>query len=229
MKKYLLTICGLAMIATLVSCGDNKKGSSASESTSVIGTTATETTAVTTTAIQRATEESYKDEEITLDSNLECDYLKVATCSEWQEKSKIEGDKFQVYWDWGDIDNGPYFFINLELNKSMLGNMSQLDLQEYYEGLFEYCKENNEEINQSVLRSFSKNGQAYIILVSKKDLLRTIHFSTDIVNGYFTYSSECEDIVMDMIDSIEFKESAVITAETSSEKLDEPKTEKTCS
>lgn len=48
MKKYLLTICGLAIIATLVSCGDNKKESSASESTSVVETTATLTKEATT-------------------------------------------------------------------------------------------------------------------------------------------------------------------------------------
>jgi len=216
LKKYLLEICGIIVIASLVGCGDSDKNSSTS--TSINETNSAEETIVTTTATKtNITEELREDEEITLDSELECDYMKIATCSKWKEKSEMIGETFYAFLDWGDVDEGPYYFIKLELTKTTLGEMSQLDLQEYYEGFFKYLEKNNEENNNIVLGSFEKNGQAYIIIgsdESRKDLIRMIHFSTDTIEGHFTYSSECEDILMDMIDSIEFKESAKTITET---------------
>lgn len=205
MKKYLLAICGLAMIAAFTSCGDSNEDSSKSVPTNVIEATTTEITTVTTPTIQEATEESYKNEELTLNSELECDYLKISTCSAWKEQSKMEEETFNAFWDWGDADEGPYYFISLELIKTSLGKMSQSDLQEYYEDYFKYFEENIEENKHYILDSFVKKEQAYIILGTDTDTLRMIHFSTDTIEGHFIYSSECEDIVMDMIDSIEFK------------------------
>lgn len=245
MKKIISILCALTVMTGFCACGESaeKSNDSVSESHSEEVTEKVTKKPIETlseiseqenmneelsfTQEEKTTEKSHKDEEITLDSELECDYLKIATCSKWQEKSKMEGDKFQTYWDWGDKDKGPYFFINLELTKSTSGKMSQLDLQEFYEGLLDYYKENNENTDISVLSSFSKNGQAYIILgyENKDDLLRMIHFSTNDVEGHFTYTSENEDIVMDMIDSIEFKESDVITIEPPTEKITEAPTE----
>lgn len=82
-----------------------------------------------------------------------------------------------------------------------MGKMSQLDLKEYYEGYFDYTSNEN---NYEILDSFTKNNQAYIIIGNEELPLWNIHFSTDTVQGDFTYTSEDEETVRKMIETIEF-------------------------
>lgn len=143
--------------------------------------------------------DSFNENSVKLDSDWECDYLKINTCSDWEEESKIVGESFSAIWNWGDSDS--YHFISLILDESTMGKMSQLDLKEYYEGYFDYSSNEN---NYEILNSFTENNQAYIIIGNKESPLWNIHFSTDTVQGDFTYTSEDEETVRKMIETIEF-------------------------
>lgn len=139
------------------------------------------------------------EDSVELDSNWECDYLKIATCSDWKEESKIVGESFSATWSLEDSNT--YHFISLTLDESTMGKMSQLDWKEYYEGYFDYTSNEN---NYEILDSFTKNNQEYIIIGNEELPLWNIHFSTDIVQGDFTYTSEDEETVRKMIETIEF-------------------------
>ena len=165
-------LCTLAMLLSFASCGDSQENSS--EQSSSISGSATE-------------------KEIILDSEWECDYLKIAKSSEWEEDVKIEDDDANVYWDW--YDDSPHI-ISILLGKSISGKMSQEDLKKLFSGL--------EFDDYKILDSFEKNGQAYIIMGHEDTEDRMLYFSTDIVHGIIDYSVEDEEIVMEMIESIEF-------------------------
>lgn len=139
------------------------------------------------------------EDSVKLDSNWECDYLKIATCSDWKEESKIVGESFSATWSLED--SNAYHFISLTLDESTMGKMSQLDLKEYYEGYFDYTSNEN---NYEILDSFTNNNQAYIVIGNEELPLWNIHFSTDTVQGDFTYTSEDEETVRKMIETIEF-------------------------
>lgn len=171
------------MMTSFASCGDSQENSS--EPSSSISESATEETT------EPTTEQSTEDEEITLDSEWECEYLKIAKSSEWEEDVKIEDDDANVYWDWYDDS---FHIISILLGKSISGKMSQEDLQICYIGL--------EYDDYKILDNFEKNGQAYIIMGDSED--KTLYFSTDTVDGTIHYSADEEEIVMKMIDSIEF-------------------------
>ena len=170
MKKLLATIYALMLMISFVSCGGTQESSS--ELSSSISESATE-------------------KEIILDSEWECDYLKIAKSSEWEEDVKIEDDDANVYWDWYDDS---HHIISILLGKSISGKMSEEDLIKCYSGL--------QYDDYKILDSFEKNGQAYIIMGDSED--KTLLFSTDTVYGTIYYSDDDEEIVMKMIDSIEF-------------------------
>ena len=158
------------MLLSFASCGDSQENSS--EQSSSISGSATE-------------------KEIILDSEWECDYLKIAKSSEWEEDVKIEDDDANVYWDW--YDDSPHI-ISILLGKSISGKMSQEDLKKLFSGL--------EFDDYKILDSFEKNGQAYLIMGDSED--KNLIFSNNKVEGNIFYSAKDEEIVMEMIESIEF-------------------------
>ena len=136
---------------------------------------------------------------VELDSDWECDYLKIGTCSDWEEDSQMNGKSFTAIWNWEDSD--VYHFISLTLDESSMGKMSQSDLQEFYEEYFKYSSNEN---NYEIIDNFMEDKQAYIVIGNEELPLWNIHFSTDTVQGDFTYTSQDEDIVRNMIETIEF-------------------------
>ncbi|MDE5936898.1 MAG: hypothetical protein K2G83_05795, partial [Ruminococcus sp.] len=171
----------LMILTAFASCGDSPENNS--ELSDSVSESATE----------ELTESETPKEEITLDSKWECKYLKIAKSSEWEEDIKIEDDDVNVYWDW--YDDSPHM-IAILLGKSISGKMSQEDLRICYTGL--------EYDDYKILDSFEKNGQAYIIMGDSESENRDLMFSTDTVDGTIYYSVEDEELVMKMIDSIEF-------------------------
>lgn len=123
-----------------------------------------------------------------LDTTFECDYLKIAKCSKWEEKNDIHGKYVDVSWR---LDDKSLNTISIYLSESIFGKQSQSDLQKEYD-----------ERDKEVIDSFVKNGQAYIITGDSEN--RTLYFSTDKVEGTIFYSAKDEEIVMKMIESIEF-------------------------
>lgn len=209
MKKLLATICALMLMTSFVSCGDTRESSS-ELSSSVSELTTEEVT--TEESAESVTEES-TEKEIVLDSKWECDYLTIAKSSEWEETIENEDNEISVDWIWGD--ETPRHAINLRIKPpSENGKMSKEDLQKKYSktGLY------------TIFDSFTTNGQAYIItsLGGEDYIMRNIYFSTDEFDGSFIYTRENEDIVMDMINSIEFKRDVTITKVTT--KSTEPTT-----
>ena len=136
---------------------------------------------------------------VELDSDWECDYLKISTCSDWEEDSQINGKSFTEIWNWEDSD--VYHFISLTLDESSMGKMSQSDLQEFYEEYFKYSSNEN---NYKIIDNFMEDKQAYVVIGNEELPLWNIHFSTDTVQGDFTYTSKDEEIVRNMIKTIEF-------------------------
>ena len=143
MKKHLTIICALLTLTAFVSCGDSTSSSDSLEPESNISMI---------TEVKDFT---------TLDSDWECDYLKIGTCSEWEEESKMNDDKFSVYWTW---NNQSYHRISLFLDKSRSGKMSQSDLQKLYSDIItEYQDVNSLDYNEDykdarISDSFTENG-----------------------------------------------------------------------
>ncbi len=126
-----------------------------------------------------------------LDTTWECDYLKISICSKWEvHKDKINGNSVDVSWK---LDDKSLNTISIHLSKSIFGKQSQSDLQKRYD-----------DRDEKILDNFVKNGQAYIVIDSEEYSFRNICFSTDKVEGTIFYSAEDEEIVMKMIESIEF-------------------------
>ena len=168
-------LCALLMMTFFASCGDSQDNSSD------LSGSVSDTDEKITDSFPLITDE------INLDSSWECDYLKIATCSKWKEESEIDDDEFTACWRWSDKDFSHRIYISL--SRSIAGKMSQLDLQKTFD---------------DILNIFVKNGQAYIITGSEDSTIRFAYFYADTVQGMFSYSVQDEEIVMDMIDSIEF-------------------------
>ncbi len=219
MKKYLAMFLTLMMMFSFVSCGDTQESSSEplssiSESATEEPTTEEPTEPATEEPTTEPETEPPTEEEITLDSEWECDYLTIAKSSEWDEQITEENGEISVFWY--------NCKISLFLRDSILGKMSENDLVKNYSDL--------QYDDHKILDTFEKNGQAYLIMGTESTGSRDLMFSTDEVDGTIYYSVEDEEIVMDMIDSIEFKGNTA-TAETTEEEVTttettEPPTEK---
>ena len=196
MKKYLSIICALLTLTAFASCGDNNSSSDSSE---VPESSITETT----TEIKDFT---------TLDSDWECDYLKIATNSNWKEQSELNGKMFDVGWDWSENDDDKDFFprIRLTVDGFSLGRKTQSELQAYGEEMVkDYTDPNSEYYDEyykdyRVIETFTENGQSYLVMGDDSISLREIYFWTDDFWGYFYTSTNYEEIVRNMIETIEF-------------------------
>lgn len=167
----------------MFSCGNTQESSSEpSESVSEV------TTEEPTTELET---EAPTEKEIVLDTTWECDYLTIAKSSEWDEQIKEDNDEISVFW----YD----YKISLFLGESTSsGKMSEEDLVKCYSDL--------QYDDYKILDTFEKNGQAYLIMGTESTGSRDLMFQTNKVNGTIYYSVEDEELIMQMIDSIEFKE-----------------------
>lgn len=156
--------------------------------------------------------ESSADSSFELDSDWECDYLKVATNSNWKEQSELNGKMFNVGWDWSESDDDKDFFprIRLTVGGTSLGRKTQSELQAYGEEMVkDYTDPNSEYYDEyykdyRVIETFTENGQSYLVMGDDSISLREIYFWTDDFWGYFYTSTNYEEIVRNMIETIEF-------------------------
>lgn len=193
MKKYLATFLVLILMTSFSSCGNTQENSSKpSDSVSV---SATEEVTTEKATIAETVTEKPTEKEIILDSEWECDYLTIAKCSEWDEQINKENDGISVFWH--DCK------ISLFLDESISQKLSEEDLKEWYSDL--------QYDDYKILDTFEKNGQAYLMMGHENSSSRDLKFSTGTVSGTFDYSVEDEEIVMDMINSIEFKQNFTTT------------------
>lgn len=176
MKKYLAMLCALMMLTVLPSCNDNQKnGSEPSNSVSESAT-----------------------EEIVLDSEWECDYLTIAKSSEWEEQVKTDDNSIKV--DWNNSK------IRLSLHNVKYREISEEEfIRRYQLSSFQHDV-------YGVLNTFEKNGQTYIVMGVEESTERELVFWIDPLDVWaddvdvtIYYSTEDEEIVMQMIDSIEFE------------------------
>lgn len=140
------------------------------------------------------TESSEIIEEVVLDSIFENDYIKIAINDDWEENAENSGKTNSIYWKW-ENENFSKHSIRLDVRDGMqLFNFEQ----------------------DKLMDSFEENNQFYVVTGDKN--YHNIFFKTNEISGKFSYSSDDEEIVMDMIKSMEFK---------TFEKKTEPTTRKT--
>lgn len=171
MKKYLAMFLTLMMMFSLASCGDSEPLDSVSESAT---------------------------EEIVLDSEWECDYLKIAKSSEWEETIETDDDDIKVNWNNSKI--------RLSLHNVKYRKISEEEfIRRYQLSSFQHDV-------YGVLNTFEKNGQTYIVMGVEESTDRELVFWIDPLDVWaddvdvtICYSTEDEEIVMQMVDSIELK------------------------
>lgn len=181
MKKYLTIICALLTLTIFASCGD---------SSSIVETP------------------EVSESIVVLDSVFENDYLKIAVDDDWEKHTEILDGTYYIYWSWED-ENSSQHKITLDITENDSGKMSLEDFESAYDTdyhvhinglrLFNSNKYQLEDI-------FEVNNQAY--LVTGSHISHCMFFKTDDIAGNFVYSispNNDEEIVMDMINSIEFK------------------------
>lgn len=178
MKKYLSIFCAVMMLTALISCGDS---SSISETPEM-------------------------SESIVLDSVFENNYLKISTNSDWEESNDIFGHTNYIDWQWED-ENSSKHNITLDITEDDSGEISLEDFRLAYENNDGYmASKHMYSFNfekDKLIDSFEANTQAYIITGDTRK--HNIFFKTDTILGEFVYLIKDEEIVMDMIKSIEFK------------------------
>lgn len=175
---------------------------------------------------------SVSEQDTILDSKWEYGCFAIAKSSKWEEKVKIDDNGVKV--DWNNSE------ISLFLDTKKLRWISEEEFIERYDSPLhdEY----------GILNIIKKNGQTYIVMGIKEDeeyieedVDRELIFLTTNFDGTIYYSLKDEEIVMNMIDAIEFKskedvtttittiETAVVTTEitvTETTKAIESSTEK---
>lgn len=186
MKKILLILCAMFMLVCFSACGDK-------ESSSENGLDNTNTAV------------------LSLDTTWESEYIKFNVSSAWDMSySNSSSDSDSISWEWedGEENNKIKFFA---FYSSLRSKKTRSELEDDWNEWQEYYKNSDDEFDQSlydpdlyIVDSFVTNGIAYLIIGSVSSDDRTIEFENDGISGWFDYNVQCEDIVMDMISSIEF-------------------------
>lgn len=136
----------------------------------------------------------------TLDSSWECDYLKIATNSNWNERDSIDGDTTSVIWD----SNGASPIILILSYSPLFKKMTQSELINQYKNI----KSSDNDIlqrNYVIEDTFVKNGQAYIVLSSEPENgFKDVEFQAEHISGKISFLESREDVIMEMIESIVF-------------------------
>ncbi|MCM1315902.1 MAG: hypothetical protein NC205_00765 [Prevotella sp.] len=181
MKKYLSIIFVLLTLTAFASCGDS---SSIAETPEV------------------------SESIVVLDSVFENSYLKIAVDDDWEKHTKLLDGTYYIYWSWED-ENSSQHEITLDITKNDSGKMSLEDFKSAYDTDF-YVHINGLRLfneNKYQLEDiFEVNNQAYLVTGNRRT--HCMFFKTDDIAGNFVYSispRNDEEIVMDMINSIEFK------------------------
>lgn len=186
MKKYLSILCAFIISLSFTACGDK-------ESSSEKGLNSSDTAV------------------LSLDTTWESEYIKFDISSAWDMGySNSSSDSDSISWEWEDSEgsNEISFFA---FYSDFRSKKTRSELEDAWIREQEYYKNSDDEFDQSfydpdlyIVDSFVTNGIAYLIIGSVSSDDRTIEFENDCISGSFDYNLQCEDIVMDMINSIEF-------------------------
>lgn len=148
---------------------------------------------------------------IELDSTWECDYFKMGINSKWNIDDSISDRYSTSTIEWEDEERFHVIFISFT-NSSLYKKLTQSESIDEWEKL-KYGMLNDSDSDEmtkewyetrSVSDSFVKNGQAYIIIDIKDLDSKEIEFYSDSLHGTIRYYSDDEEIIMNMIDTIEF-------------------------
>lgn len=143
----------------------------------------------------------------TLDSTWECDYLKIATNSNWHEYDSINGNLTLVDWSWGTEDNQHYADLSLSHNLEYT-KLSQNEVTERWNNFKKFALDDDllkdDYKDDFIEDTFVKNGQAYLIIDKGKNDKKEIQFYAHDLHGTFSYNNADTEIIMRMIDSINF-------------------------
>ncbi len=202
MKKYLAIFCALILMTSFVSCGDSQKSSS--EPSGSVSESITEEP-TTEEPTEPETEEPTTEPETEPPTEEE-----ITLDSEWES-------------DYLTIAKSSEWEETVETEDDKI--VVFWEWQDRKIGLYIYQPPKNETFGDYETDRFTKNGQEYIVLKNKE-----IHFINPVISGTICPSDTDKEIIMGMIDSIEFKGNTA-TAETTEEevtttKATEPPTEK---
>lgn len=100
-------------------------------------------------------------------------------------------DSFTIHAD------GSLILFNYSISDFLYEKLTTAELKEKWE--------KDAKSNEEITSTFVKNGQAYILVTDSVNNSKYIEFQSDGLNGRISfYSAEDEEIVMKMIESIEF-------------------------
>ena len=150
-----------------------------------------------------------------LDSVFENDYLKISVNDDWKEHTDTLIDTHHIYWSWKDESSSEHT-ITLDITEDYSGKMSLGDFNSIYHRR-KYDKNLGYLYEKKIINSFEINNQAYIITENNKTY--NVFFKTNEIFGEFTYSDNDEEVIMDMIDSIEFKTIETTTETTTKRRI----------
>lgn len=183
MKKLLALLVALASLSCFTACNDDEKESKS----------------------KKNKEESYNE----LDTDWESDYIKFDVSSNWEERYYTNEEDFQIVSFYLE-DNNKKYEINCTFDISTIyKKLTTFELEEDWLKLQESFEKDGEvnylyDESPKIVDKFVENGVACIIIASDESDRRTIEFSNDGIYGRFTYNENCEDIVKNMIGTIEF-------------------------
>ena len=185
MKKYLSILCALAMLSGMTGCSSSKNESK-KNSTNITGKEIDYTT---------------------LDTTWECDYLKLSVNSNWKIDHNTTANSVFETFEISNSENSPFIFlyINYSSQWEKLNESESIDNWNKLKTFSANDNGSNEDMyeNCEIVNSFTKNGQAYIVIV-EDDNSEQIRFNADKIYGYFSFKKEQEPLVIEMIDTIEF-------------------------
>ena len=204
MKKLLALLIALASLSCFTACNDDEKESKPSrseESEAVITDSEIEE--------KKEAENSKEENYNVLDTDWESDYIKFDVSSNWEKSRETLDEDIQIVSFYFEDNNIKHeikcaFDISTIYTKLSTFELEEdwLDLQAMYEkdGEINYLYDESPKI----VDKFVENGVACIVIASDESDRRTIEFSNDGIYGRFTYNENCEDIVKNMIGTIEF-------------------------
>lgn len=179
MKKHLALICIMASLSLTVlnSCGDSK---SSSDSLEVLESSISETTT------EEEIEPETRNINPLLDKTISCDYLNLCMPSKWNPEISTYDGGASIFCEWEEESEiyDILFFVNDN------AKMENEDYKDYS--------------SREILNQFISYGQEYTITKSGSEGDNLVFFFNDKVNGSMSYPIAYEDIVMYMIESIEF-------------------------
>lgn len=148
-----------------------------------------------------------EDEYTVLDSDFETDFIKFGVSSNWVKSYESLSESSQyVDFDW--MSNDDVYSINCVFyTDEFYKKETTFELEESWVSLQEFYKDESPDLYDDTLKivdSFVENGIACIVISSEEEETRTIKFSNDGIKGSFEYTENCEEIIKEMINTIEF-------------------------